>query len=1073
MKPFKLSSLILCLALVTGGGLTALAQRPGAAPLLPLTGKVTGPQNLPLAGVTLSVPGTTYNAHTNGLGAFVLELPRGHYALRATYPGFTALTQPIDLPFSADTLYLRLLPAVETQLAAVVVSTGYQDLPKERATGSFVKVDQQLLNRSVSTDVVSRLQDVTPGVSFNRVGTRISVRGQSTLKANADPLIVVDGFPYNQPVETLNPNDVESLTVLKDAAAASIWGARAGNGVIVVTTKKGAYNQPLKVSLNANVTVGERPDQFYLPRMSSADYISTEQRLFREGFFSARETADNHLALSPAVELLIAARDGKITAAAANAQLAQFGTYDVRNDISRYLYRPQVNQQYALSLTGGSAGNRYNFSAGHDRNAESQQGNAYERFTFNAGNSWSLLDRRLELTAQLYLTSTERRNNSPGLPTWSSGQRLFPYARLADDRGNPLTVTRDLRQSFINTAAGSGLLDWSYAPLRELALGNNMSRVTNYRLSSGLKYRLLPGLAAQVQYLYEASQTRGRNEQSPDSYYVRNLINQFTQVGSAGVLTRPVPLGGITDFTGGHTANHDLRAQLNYDLERGPHQLSAIAGYEIQSLRTQSNAYRFYGYDAEHATGRAVDGTTIFPRYDYPASTGTVPYGGSETDLTDHSVSWYSNAAYTYRGRYTVSGSARLDRSNLFGVDFNNKGVPLWSAGLLWNVGKEDFYKVDWLPELRLRATLGYNGNLFKTLSAYTTATYFNGSDSQTRLPYATIVNPPNPDLRWERIRNLNFGLDFATRDHRFSGTLEYFIKRGLDLIGSTAYPASTGILVFTGNTAESAGHGLDLSLESRNLQGKLGWTTNFFVSYITDQVTRFEQQSSSPSYLRDGGSGAYPLAGKPLYAIYSYRWAGLDPKNGDPQGYLGDALSKNYSAIINATTPDQLVYDGPSRPPVFGALRNTLSYGPLSLSANIAFRLGYYFRKPSIRYGNDYGLNSQHGDYAARWQQPGDELRTQVPSIPSAQVSGRDDLFTYAEVLVDKADNIRLQDIQLSYSPGGKRSRFLREHPIQFYLYARNLGVIWKETQSGLDPDYPSTTPAIRTLAGGIRFTY
>lgn len=1050
--------------------MTAQAQTPTAR--VSLTGVVTGPDQEPLAGVTISVPGRADNTRTDARGLFRLELPRGRYVLRATYPGYAPLSVTAELPL-ADTLRLRLVPAAETQLAAVVVSTGYQDLPKERATGSFVKVDETLLNRSVSTDVLARLQDVTPGVSFNRVGTRISVRGQSTLKANADPLIVVDGFPYNQPIETLNPNDVESISVLKDAAAASIWGARAGNGVIVVTTKKGSYNQAPKVSLNANVTVGERPDQFYLPRMSTADYVATEQRLFREGFYAARERADNNPALSPVVELLVAARDGKLTAANAGAQIASLTTQDVRNDISRYLYRPLINQQYSLGITGGSANNRYNFSAGHDRNLDSQQGNGFERITLDAGNTWSWLNRKLELSTNLYLTSSDRQANSPGTLTWASGQRLYPYARLADESGMPLSVTRDLRNSFIQAAQQRGLLDWSYIPLNELSLADNHTRITNYRLSSGLKYRLPFGMSAQVQYLYEASQTRGRNAQTQQSYYVRNLINQFTQVSTSGAITRPVPLGGVTDFSNGNTANHDLRAQLNYDLEKGPHQLSAIAGYEIQSLRTQGNAYRFYGYDAEHATGRPVDNVTVFSRYDYPASTGTIPYGASESDLTDHYISWYGNAAYTYDGKYTVSGSARLDRSNLFGVDFNNKGVPLWSAGLLWNAARENFYHLEWLPELRLRATLGYNGNLSKSLSAYTTAGYFNGSDSQTLLPYANIVNPPNPDLRWERIRNLNFGLDFATRNRRLSGTLEYFVKRGLDLIGSTAYAASTGIRVFTGNTAESAGHGLDLSLESRNITGKLGWTTNFFISYITDKVTRFDQQSLSSLYLSEGALGNFPLQGKPLFAIYSYRWAGLDPANGDPQGYLNGAFSKSYSAIVNATTPDQLVYNGPSRPPVFGALRNTLSYGPVSVSANIAFRLGYYFRKPSIRYGNDYGLSSQHGDYALRWQQPGDELRTQVPSVPASLISGRDDLYTYSEALVDKADNVRLQDVQISYSPAGKRSRFFKSHPMQFYVYARNLGVLWKKTTFDLDPDYTTTIPAVRTIAAGLRFTY
>ena len=1036
-----------------------------------LHGQVTGRNHMPLSGAQITVEHSEAHALSDGYGYFHLTLPPGTYQLQTTFVGYEPWTHTLRLP-STDTLRVVMEPKA-LQIDEVIVSTGYQDLPRERATGSFVKVDNALLNRSVSTDILSRLRDVTPGLSFNHVGTTFSIRGQSTLQSNAEPLIVVDGFPYNQPIENINPNDVESITVLKDAAAASIWGARAGNGVLVITTKKGAYNRPLKLAFNANVNVGARPDLYYQSRISSADYIATEQQLFSQGYYTSRENSDSHLALSPVVELLIARRDGKLSAADAAQQIASLGQYDVRDDVSRYLYRPSVNQQYSLGLTGGSELQRYQFSAGLDRNLDNQTGNSFRRVTLNAGNTWSMLDRKLEFSAAVYLTQNRREQNNPGSLTWSNGQRLYPYARLADDQGNPLAITRDYRLGFLGTALQQGLLDWQYRPLEELNLADNATTTAEYRINTGLRYKILPGLSAQVLYLYDRTLSYGRNQQESGTYTARNLINRYTQRSTAGVLTRPVPLGGLLDLSNATVVNHDLRGQLSYDLAKGEHQLSAIAGYEIQSLRSRGNGYRFYGYDSEHATGKPVDQTNSYTFFDNPSNGGGVPYNNYETDATDHYISWYGNAAYTYRQRYTVSGSARLDRSNLFEVNANQKGVPLWSAGLAWELSREGFYHLAALPYLKLRGTFGYNGNINKSLSAYTTASYYNGSDQSTLLPYARIVNPPNPELRWERIGNLNLGLDFATKGRRLSGTFEYFVKNAKDLIGSTAYAPSTGITVFTGNAAATQGSGFDLSLESHNLTGRLGWTTNFLVSHISEKVTDYDQKSSASLYLLNGNYGFYPLQGKPLFAIYSDRWAGLDPQTGDPMGYLNGVPSKNYSAVINATTPETMVYNGPSRPQVFGALRNTFSYGPLSVSANMSYSLGYFFRRPSIRYGTDNGLGSQHGDYALRWQKPGDEAFTQVPAVPATGLTARDELYTYAEVLVEKGDHVRLQDVQLSYAPNGRHSRFLREHPVQFYLYAANLGILWKATKTGLDPDYPTSTPAPTTIAGGIQFTY
>jgi TonB-linked SusC/RagA family outer membrane protein len=1061
MKPFLLFIFTLLLT-----GLCRAQDKPA------LTGIVRDSTARPLAGANISLAETAFRTLTDSSGHFSLTAPAGKYTLRVTYVGYSPLQQNIVLP--ASERLLLVLNTGMSRLNEVTVSTGYQELPKERATGSFVAVDKALIGRSVSSDVLARLRDVVPGLTFNTLGTRVSIRGQSTLFSNAEPLIVVDGFAYNQPIENINPADVQSISVLKDAAAASIWGARAGNGVIVITTNKGGFDRPMRVSMNASITAGERPDLYYRPRMSTTDYIGIEKRLFSEGYYTATESAYNHLALSPVTELLIANRDGQLTSSDLEARLAALQKNDVRRDLEKYLYRKSINQQYALSLDGGSALQRYYFSAGYDRNLDNAAGNGFSRLTLNTNQTWSTLRRRLEISAGIYFTQTTSTLNHPGSITWNNGYPIYPYAVLADASGNPLALTRDLRQGFVDAAPANGLLDWNYRPLDELRMADRNQRNMEVRINTGLKYKLLPGLNAQFLYQYDRSASSGRNLMGAESFFARNMTNQYTQADAAGVLSFPVPRGGILDLSAGSSIGHDGRLQLNYDAAiAARHELTAIAGYEVQSLNVTGNGHRLYGYDAAHATMQQVDGVSSFDYYNNPFGGNTIPLNQSESDATDHYLSYYANAAYTYDRRLSLSGSARLDRSNLFGVNTNQKGVPLWSAGLAWELSREGFYHFSALPYLKLRATFGYNGNLNKSLSAYTTARYFDGTGTATQLPYAEIINPPNPGLRWERNRHVNFALDLGTANGRISATVEYYLKRGLDLIGNTAYTPSTGIIAFTGNTADTKGHGLDFSLNTRNLEGAFSWSTAFFLSYVTDKVTRYDQASLPSNYLEFSYLGNYALEGKPLFAVYSYRSAGLDPANGNPRGYLNGEVSSDYNAMQAAATPANLVYNGPSRPVVFGAFRNTFAWHALSLSANISYRLGYYFRRNSVYYGSDYGLSGQNGDYALRWQQPGDEQHTVVPSLPGVTNAQRDNFYRFSSGLVEKGDHFRLQDINLSYQFRKGSIRFLPGADLQVYLYASNLGILWRANKAHLDPDAGNTYPAPRTIAGGIRLTY
>ena len=1035
-----------------------------------IQGKVisTGDQ-LPLPGASIRIRGTAIATSTDTAGRFMLPAQTKEFVLEVSSIGYKTSLQTIRPPLNRSLLIS--LSEDENAIEEVVVSTGYQSVPRERATGSFAQADNKLLNRSVSTDIISRLEDVVPGLVFNRKGANsLSIRGQSTLYANAQPLIVLDNFPYDGDINLINPNDVESVTVLKDAAAASIWGSRAGNGVIVITTKKGQYNRKPRVSFNSNVTAGESPDLYYEPQMSSADFIEMEKLLFSRNYYRSMEISTNkNNPFTPVVELLIAKRDGLISPAAADAQIAALKLYDVRRDLGKYLYRGSLNQQYSMNINGGGENQRYLLSAGYDRNLTSSVGNGNNRVNLNAANSYSFLKQKLEVNSSIYFTSNLRDANNPGSIQLSGGRALHPYARFTDDLGNPNPLVHDYRPSFIRTAEQLGLLNWEYNPITELALSDLTIRSADYRINSGLKYKLTKGLAAEVLYQYGHTSEKRRDLQSMKSYYTRDLINRMTTVNPNGTLERTIPLGDILDLDNGTIQSHNLRTQLGYNPTwKQDHSLSAIGGWEMRTYNNQRTGNRLYGYDDEYGSSGVVDYVNLVPIYSNPGSSTSIPNRDFSSELNDRFISWYMNSAYTYKTRYTVSLSGRVDQSNLFGVRANQRAVPLWSAGASWDVSRESFYNSGWLPELKFRATYGYNGNIDKTVTAYTTAFLSPSISPVNKLPFALITNPPNPELRWERIKMINLGIDFSLVGQRLKGNFDYFHKRGLDLIGFTPYAPSTGITQFKGNTASIAGNGIDALISSANLKGAFGWNSDLILSYATDKVLDYKVTTTATSLVQSADASRYPVSGRSLYAVYSYPWGGLDPLTGDPQGYLNDVVSKNYSGILGAATPDNIIYYGAARPLLTGALRNTFSWKGLSLSANISYRLGYYFRRNSVRYNSVLTGQGGHGDYASRWQKSGDEAYTNIPSLPVSTNTNRDNLYIYSSALVEKGDHIRLRDINLTYDLGksGIKLPFKRT---EVYLYGNNLGMLWKANDAGIDPDY-QTGPPPRTIAAGLR---
>jgi len=1036
------------------------------------TGSITGTilsakDDKPLPNATIKIKGTTQSVQSDERGMFQITTADPAAVLLVSFIGYQE--QEFALGPQRKNIVIRLQENT-IQFKDIIVSTGYQDIPRERSTGSFSKVDNTLFNQQVGPSVLSRLEAVANGLTVDRKTPSggIQIRGLSTIQGVKGPLIVLDNFPYEGNIDNINPNDVENITILKDAAAASIWGTKAGNGVIVITTKKGRYGQPLQVDFNANVTLGTKPDLSYARQMSSADYVDLERSLFAQGAYDSQIASQNHPALTPVVETLLALRNQQITGAEAEARLAAFRQNDARSDYRQYVYSTAVNQQYALGIRGGTESVSWMASGGYDRNI----GNLSEKFSrlnLRYQSTYRLL-KRLELGTEFYYTQSTGTSGKPGYGSSTYG--AYPYVDIAGPRGEALPVARDYSQSYLGTLGNTKLLSWSYFPLNDWEQDRALVKTQDLILNVNLKYRIIPGLTAELRYQHERQNVNTEQDHGTESYFTRNLINRFSQVDANGIVSYRIPPGAIFDRSESSLRANNGRAQLTYHKSWGNHSITAIAGGEIRENETSSFQFRNYGVNPLILTTGNVDYLTAYPTLVTQAQE-FIPKIDGFGGTVNRFVSLFSNAAYTYKEKYTISASGRRDASNLFGVNTNDKWTPLWSGGAAWNMSKESFYSSDLLPLLKARVTYGFSGNADPSRTGITIISLL-GNSEYTGGPLGRIERYGNPELRWEKIATTNLGIDFGFKDNRLTGSIEYYRKKAKDLFGLSPMDYTTGVISITKNVASMVGHGIDVELNSVNLNGALGWTTNLNFSTYKDKIVTYYNLSQQGSNFVGSSSavGISGLEGKPVYSLLSYRWAGLDPQTGDPQGILNGQVSKDYAALTGPTTKvGDLIYSGPALPTVYGSLGNTVTWKGLSLTARLVYKFGNYFRKPTVSYAALTGSGIGDNDYDQRWQVPRDELSTSVPSFQYPASLSRDNFYAGSAVNVLKGDNIRLQYLTLSYDLNKGQLRRVPFAHLNLYVNVSNLGIIWKANKAGIDPDYPfSSFPPAKTYALGIR---
>jgi TonB-linked SusC/RagA family outer membrane protein len=1016
------------------------AQKDSPAKDRRVTGKVHDQDNEPLIGANVTLisdgrPVAGSMAVTDINGNFSFDDAGQAQEVEVTYIGFQKKRMRIG-PYT--NLDITIFPE-ENSLAEVVV-TGYQTISKERATGSFAKVTTKELESKRFSNLSQMLEGEIAG--FNTSSGFI--RGVTSMNGVSQPLYVIDGFPVENTrytstgslqdaVPDLNVEDIESVTVLKDAAAASIYGARAANGVVVIVTKKAKHNATT-VSVNSSLTF--HPYSFPKDHFTDAadmiqierEWANTNPNLKGDGVKTyAQSLLDNNAYPSQGIRAILRRYAGQISEAEMESRLADLASQGYRyyDNVAKYAKRTALYQQYNVSVGNGSKNNNFRLSFTYRNNKMN------DRYTND--NSFGI-DLRDVLNVTKWLTfefgnyTYYKKGKQQSFDAMSPTYNYMPYDRLVNDDGTPYTYTQTdrLSKSTQDIISSNGLYSLDITPIDEMSRNiSHQSYFTN-RTYGKLNFEFTPWLKYNVMFQYEYGSDRTRMLYEKDSYYVRNLVDQYATADN-GTTTFNVPYGNIFDRTYQTAKSYTFRQQLNFDdTFGGKHNVTALLGHEVRKNTVDYSSITLYNYDPDILSYTLMDQNVLSNTYGLLGGYGLQPYDFAQDRFIDNRyVSVYANAAYTYDDRYMVSASIRWDRSNLWGTSSKYQKKPIWSLGAGWNIDREAWFHADWIDRLKLRLSHGIAGNVAKDAAPYMTANVFN--NTHVGGIYESIATRPNPSLRWEKTTTTNIGLDFSLLHHRIDGSVEYYDKHGIDLLANTMGVPTEGFgyTTYQINNGRMRNRGVELSLsgsivekENYGLRASMTYSHNYNkVEYVNVEAPVYYLQLDYPD--------AYPIVGDPYNAIYAYHWAGLSSE-GLPQVYDidGKAVTQkpgNLAAIF---------YAGSSEPTDMASLTLNARYKHLDFSCLWVFQGGHKMRNSSIpllqtSYNgalNGYvtTLGATNKDITSRWQQAGDEMRTNIPRNVFAEdpafSSDFRDMYYYSDINVISATHLRLANLSLAY---------------------------------------------------------
>ncbi|MBO9633435.1 MAG: TonB-dependent receptor plug domain-containing protein, partial [Chitinophagaceae bacterium] len=721
-----------------------------ATGLVNVKGIVTNERNEPVI-VSVTVRGTSTGTSTNEKGEF--ELKGIDEKATLVFTGINIETKEIKLAGRTE-----LSVTVQTKIAAemeVVVSTGYQTLKKGQLTGAYATLSRERYLQAVPVNgnIVDNLEGRISGLMLNLNQSRnnwadpnntspFAIRGVSTFEAIKKPLIVLNGYPTEIDIETINPFDIENITVLKDAASAAIYGVRASNGVIVINTKKGSDSKPV-FNFTTAQTFRPRPDYNKLNLLKGRKLIDFEKdkSIYDiEANFNSKDLIDmNNGTYTPVFSIADDLYNGKITQEEADQRFNALAAYDNTNDYKKLFLQDQWLQTYDLNMSGGGANTTYFLGINRVDNQGGEKYSGNNKTTLNYRGSFDISKK---ISLELQTVYSNMNTKSAAIPNF---YELRSYQPFFDANGHaaaaylsPFLVDYygfgdtygTISQARNAENMAMGLYDEMYYPYREMFETRSRSRTDLYRLQGNLKIKLLPGLNLEAGGVYERQVGEQSTIASENAYETRIMLNYYAAMDP--VTGKPqfrMPQGGVKKTVDNKTSSYTLRAQLTYNKDLGArHSISLLGGAETRKIDNDSRLYTVFGYDSRLLSIKPMDLSIIGNYLLYPEFIDhIVPTGGyafdqtmfenffNETSSDDRFVSWYGNAAYTLDQKYAITGSLRIDQSNLFGNDPKFRYTPLWSAGASWNIHREDFMlNANWVDELKLRVAAGYNGNIIK-----------------------------------------------------------------------------------------------------------------------------------------------------------------------------------------------------------------------------------------------------------------------------------------------------------------------------------------------------------------------
>lgn len=1005
-------------------------------------GRVLDTSGDPLPGATAIVKGQKNGVRTGADGYFLLKNVEEGATIVISYTGYKTR----ELTAAKDFGNIRMEVAIsDLEEVAVTVNTGYQRIKPEQSTGAVSQIGTKEYESRVSSNFLDGLVNRLPGLLINNsvqftsttpgVGetTRplFNIRGISTMSANQSPLIVVDGYPTELTLDMIDPNEIESVTILKDAASATVYGVRASNGVIIIERKQA---NPGAAQFSFRTTLGLTPEENYSryrwdPEASgiNASYIRERQALivtpasWTALFLPGSVTGGNIRRTIPYyIQAQLAA--GIITPAQAESSFAELANYDNLDDYSRLFQRTAVAQTNTLNISGGVPNALYYITANYTGNRSNAILNDNNRFQLTGRTTLKLAKRlSLELTTEYQ----ENRINGAPVPGASS---YAGYERYEDVNGNPAAI---FSQSYVpvynNYIMSQGLLDQNFYPLIEANKVSNKTRTLNNKTIANFNYNIGKGFNLLFGGVFETSRTEFRHLATQGSNEVNAFVNNYTvtPIPTNPVFKRNLPDGDFLRQQNTSSTGYTARTQLNYNKRMGNHSLNGIAGAEIRRVLNKSNLASYFGYNDQSLLHQPVDYASIFNGV--TTVRGTLVTGNGLSSLNDffnqtydddRFVSAFSNIVYSFKDTYSLSGSIRIDQSNLFGSDPKYKYKPLWSLGAAWNIHREDFISnVNWLHQLKLRSAYGFNGNVAKLSLPQVIAQAQNNFQNSPTLPSLVLFSNANTGLRWEQTENLNIGLDYNVFKN-INGSLEYYTKKTTDVMGNSSIDPTLGASSALINYATIRNNGLEFSLKADWISNRnFNWNTGIVIAKNNSKVLDvFRKGEYNPEVLDLLGY----VSGYPVGAKFSYNTIGL---NNEGHPIIVDQNGTQY-VVNTSSTGTPLVtamsdknsglvqYSGTSVPTISGGLSNRVDLGNFYFFAMINYYGGFKVRVPRPTPADNRPLLGSNNF----WRVAGDELNTDIPNLTDLSSSAPGRAYRYNSNYVVHGDYMTLGDVTVSY---------------------------------------------------------